>query len=75
MLLCCRYSIAEDDYEGLALSLAIDHEPRFEAINRRAASLSLSNDGASMNGGDDGSYGPIGLDRIIDALPPDRRLN
>jgi hypothetical protein len=27
-LLCRRYSLAEDDYRGLALNLAIEHEPR-----------------------------------------------
>jgi hypothetical protein len=29
-LLLRRYSLAEDDYEGLALALAIEHEPGFQ---------------------------------------------
>jgi hypothetical protein len=27
-LLCRRYSLAEDDYRGLALNLSVEHEPR-----------------------------------------------
>jgi hypothetical protein len=38
-LLCRRYSLAEDDYEGLALALAIEHEPGFQAVNRQIAEL------------------------------------
>jgi hypothetical protein len=37
-LLCCRYSVAEDDYEGLALALAIDHEPGFQ-VDRQLVEL------------------------------------
>ena len=33
-LLSRRYSLAEDDYEGLALALAIKHEPGFR-VNRQ----------------------------------------
>ena len=43
-LLCRRYSLAEDDYEGLALALAIDHEPGFQAVNRQIAELPLADE-------------------------------
>jgi hypothetical protein len=40
-LLLRRYSLAEDDYEGLALALAIEHEPGFQVIDRQIAKLYL----------------------------------
>jgi hypothetical protein len=39
-LLLRRYSLAEDDYEGLALALAIEHEPGFR-VDRQIAKLNL----------------------------------
>jgi hypothetical protein len=38
-LLSRRYSLAEDDYEGLALALAIEHEPGFQAIDHQIVEL------------------------------------
>ena len=35
-LLLRRYSLAEDDFEGLALALAIEHEPGFQ-VDRQIA--------------------------------------
>jgi hypothetical protein len=40
-LLLQRYSLAEDDYEGLALALAIEHEPEFQAVDRQIAQLPI----------------------------------
>ena len=38
-LLLRRYSLAEGDYEDLALALAIKHEPGFQAVDRQLAEL------------------------------------
>jgi len=38
-LLCRRYALAEDDYEGLALNLAIQHEPGFRVVDRQITNL------------------------------------
>jgi hypothetical protein len=40
-LLCRRYSLSEDDFEGLALTLAIKHEPGFKEVNRQLAVLKV----------------------------------
>lgn len=40
-LLLRRYSLAEDDYEGLALALAIEHEPGFQVVDRQIAQLPI----------------------------------
>jgi hypothetical protein len=62
-LLCRRYSLAEDDYEGLALALAIDHEPGFQAVNRQIAELPLADDNLDS---DDEDIQFSGLVRIKD---------
>jgi hypothetical protein len=38
-LLSRRYSLAEDDYEGLALALAVEHEPGFRVVDRQIVQL------------------------------------
>ena len=38
-LLYRRYSIAEDDHRGLALKLAVQHEPGFRVVDRQIADL------------------------------------
>jgi Homeodomain-like domain len=43
-LLCRYYSLAEDDYVGLALELAIKHEPGFQAIDRQLVELPVADD-------------------------------
>src|SRR6516164_1350429 len=47
-LLCRRYSLAEDDYRGLARNLANEHEPRSQRRNlrllRRRYSLTENDD-------------------------------
>jgi hypothetical protein len=40
-LLLQRYSLAEDDYEGLALALAIKHEPGFQVVDRQIVQLPI----------------------------------
>ena len=62
-LLCRRYSLAEDDYEGLALALAIDHEPGFQAVNRQIAEFPLADDNLDS---DDEDIQFSGLVRIKD---------
>jgi hypothetical protein len=52
-LLCRRYALAENDYELLALSLAIQHEPGFRVVDRQITSLPLTNTDAS------GFSGPV----------------
>ena len=47
-LLLRRYSLAEDDYEGLALALALEHEPGFQVVDRQIVELPL---GFSRSGG------------------------
>ena len=41
-LLSRRYSLAEGDYKGLALALAIEHEPGFQTIDRQIVELPLA---------------------------------
>jgi hypothetical protein len=55
-LLCRRYSLAEDDYEGLALALAIDHEPGFQ-VDRQLVELP---------NGFSGPVGPVKDGKLID---------
>ena len=38
-LLLRRYSLADDDWKGLALALAIDHEPGFQRVDRQIVEL------------------------------------
>ena len=44
-LLLRRYSLAEDDFEGLALALAIEHEPGFQ-VDRQIAQAPFGFEGA-----------------------------
>jgi hypothetical protein len=44
-LLLRRYSLAEDDFEGLALALAIEHEPGFK-VDRQIAEAPFGFEGA-----------------------------
>ena len=45
-LLLRRYSLAEDDYQGLALALALEHEPGFEVVDRQIVELPLGFSGS-----------------------------
>jgi hypothetical protein len=38
-LLLRRYSLADDDWKGLALALAIDHEPGFQTVDSQIVKL------------------------------------
>jgi hypothetical protein len=46
-LLLRRYSLAEDDFEGLALALAIEHEPGFQ-VDRQIAQAPLEFEGVGV---------------------------
>jgi hypothetical protein len=63
-LLSRRYSLAEDDYEGLALALAVEHEPGFQVVDRQIVRLPL---GFSRSGG---FSGPVRVKdgKLIDKL-------
>jgi hypothetical protein len=51
-LLSRRYSLAEDDYEGLALALAVEHEPGF-LVDRQIVQLPVEFSGSV------GFWGPV----------------
>jgi hypothetical protein len=66
-LLSRRYSLAEDDYEGLALALAVEHEPGFQVVDRQIVRLPFGFSGSG------GFSGPVRLKdgKLVDA--PKRR--
>lgn len=63
-LLSRRYSLAEDDYESLALALAIEHEPGFQVVDRQIVRLPLGFSGSG------GFSGPVRVKdgKLIDKL-------
>jgi hypothetical protein len=73
-LLCRRYSLAEDDYPGLALNLAIEHEPRSRSkLRLLCRRYSLAEDdykGLALNLAIQHEPGFRVVDRQITKLPP-----
>jgi hypothetical protein len=74
-LLCRRYSLAEDDYRGLARNLAIEHEPRSRSRNLRLLCrlYALAEDdyeGLALNLAIQHEPGFRVVDRQITNLPP-----
>jgi hypothetical protein len=73
-LLCRRYSLAEDDYRGLALNLAIEHEPRsrqrkLRLLCRRYSLGEEDYDGLALNLAIQHEPGFRVVDRQITKLP------
>ena len=80
-LLCRRYSLAEGDYKGLALALAIEHEPGFRAIDPQLVELPLAEDDCERVAADEDEQSGFSvqvkngklIDKLIDK-PPGRPL-
>jgi hypothetical protein len=71
-LLCRRYSLAEDDYRGLARNLAIEHEPRsgLRLLCRRYSLAEDDYEGLALNLAIQHEPGFRVVDRQIAKLPP-----
>jgi len=70
-LLCRRYSLAEDDYRGLARNLAIEHEPRsgLRLLRRRYSLAEDDYEGLALNLAIQHEPGFRVVDRQITKLP------
>jgi hypothetical protein len=73
-LLCCRYSLTENDFRGLALNLAVEHEPRslhgkLRLLCRRYSLAENDYEGLALNLAIQHEPGFRVVDRQITSLP------